>query len=353
MPIAEGRRAAAPDRERAAAVMMAAGAVIISFFPVVAVYWGSSPLIFSAMLCVGTSGGLCAYVALAYRRFFFDARLWRLIWRWLFSWHIALWTIACADGALFVLAVGFVNAAVASALYQLSPLLIVLFIERLFAGKGRYERFGVYKSIYFALAGMGAAMVIVAEAGGFGGIDLDRARWTSLAIGCALAFGAAAVDGLSGGGFKWGVDVGRAARMLCPGSGNSEIYFTLVGSIICNGFVAIFLFGASALSGEAWRSDILIAGFIGGLAFGAAYTALWRMANLITSNLGVNIIRYFSVACSVVWMLALGLLEDVDIRLLCCGVGVIIIANVAIYLGRIRLYGLRRRIGARVGEVSE
>lgn len=341
------------DRGRAAAAMMLVGSLLLSFFPVVAVYWGSSPFIFSAMLCVGTSGGLGAYVAVVYRRFFFDARLWRLIWRRLFSWHIALWTIACADGALFVLAVGFVNAAVASALYQLSPLLIVLFIERLFAGKGRYERFGAYKSMCFVLAGIGAVMVIVAEAGGLDGIDLNRTGWVSLGIGCALALGAAAVDGLSGGGFKWGVDVGRAASRLCPGSENSEIYFTLVGSIICNGFVAIFLLGASTLSGEAWRSDILIAGLVGGLAFGAAYTALWRMANLITSNLGVNIIRYFSVACSVIWMLALGLLEDVDITLLCCGVGVIIVSNVAIYLGRIRLYGLRRRIGARVAEVSE
>lgn len=50
-------------------------------------------------------------------------------------------------------------------------------------------------------------MVIAAEAGGFGELISARASWGMLAIGAGLVLCAVAVDGLSGVGFRWGVDL--------------------------------------------------------------------------------------------------------------------------------------------------
>lgn len=139
-------RANPRDRSGLAAAMMFAGALLLLIFPVAAVYWGGAPLMFAGCLCAMTSVGMCAYIVVFYRRLFFDRLLWRVVRVRVFSRYIAFWTFGCMDGAFFVAAAGFINAAVADALYQLSPLLIVLFIQRLFAGGGRYDKFGWFKA---------------------------------------------------------------------------------------------------------------------------------------------------------------------------------------------------------------
>ena len=341
MAIAEGRMEPR-DRSGSAAAMMFAGSLLLSLFPVAAVYWGGAPLMFAGCLCAMTSIGMCAYIAIFYRRLFFDRRLWRIVRGRILSWHIAVWTVGCMDGAFFVAAVGFINAAVADALYQLSPLLIVLFVERLFAGRGRYDRFGWFKASCFALAAAGAGMVIAAEAGGFGELTSARASWGALAIGAGLALCAAAVDGLSGAGFRWGVDLAAEISERGGVYGNSEIFCILLGSVCCNAFVSVILISASVLTGEAFDGSTILWGFGGGLGFGVVYTILWRSANLLTSNLGVNVIRYFSVAFAVLWLWMLGRMGEAHLGLLISGVAIIIIANIGVYMGRIRLFGLRR-----------
>lgn len=115
----------------------------------------------------------------------------------------------------------------------------------------------------------------------------------------------------------------------------------------CAFFVAIILIASSLLAGENYDLSTIIWGLAGGLGFGAAYTILWRSANLMTSNLGINVIRYFSMDFTVAWLCLLGRMDDVGLWLLVSGAAVIIVANVGIYAGGIRLFGLRRPIGRR------
>ena len=80
------------------------------------------------------------------------------------------------------------------------------------------------------------------------------------------------------------------------------------------------------------------------MGFGVIYTILWRSSNLLTSNLGVNVVRYFSVIFAALWFWLLGLMGDAHLGLLAAGAAVIIVANIGVYVGRIQLFGLRRSL---------
>ena len=67
------------------------------------------------------------------------------------------------------------------------------------------------------------------------------------------------------------------------------------------------------MSGERLGGEELLWAVAAGVEIGALSTILWRWGNLIADDLGVNVARYFTPLLSLIWLLALGKVGDVDV----------------------------------------
>ena len=313
--------------------MLFGHALLFSFLPVLVAYAGAdSPFLLAATMAMSQVVGLAVFLAIRYRAMFFDSRVWQLTWRRLPSWIILIWAIGYADVALFAWSAKLIDISVAAVLHQLSPIMMVLLIERLFVNQGLYQKIGPSKVFLFALAGVGAAMVIVSQAGGFGAVNLGGASAYVLALGVALAIGAAILAAATSLGFKWGVDLAAELPEVHRRSKDAEVFCVVLGAAICNLLVAPFIATVSFARDEPVAANTLAIALAGGVLLGALPTILWRTANLMTDNLGVNIARYFIPLFALAWLSVLSLIGDVDTGLLIAGAVVIVAANVGVYV---------------------
>ena len=315
----------ASGRNGVAGAMMIAHALIASWLPVfVELGGGKSPFLFSCVMTIAETLGLALALAVWRPDLFFSGRVWRSAWRRLWNWLFAIWAMGYLDVAALAWAAWFVDISVSATLYYLSPLMFVLCTQWIFRRDGRYRRMGALDVGLFAVAIAGAGLVVSSQAGDFG---LGGASALALALGASLALGGAALAASTSFGFKWGVEV---ARDLARGVGRAadlEIFCVLLGMVFCGAILAPLTLAAGVARGEAFDSGVLWAGIGAGLVTGTIASLLWRTAILIASDLGVAVVRYLMPLVSLAWLLALGLVGDVDLRLLGCGAALIICAN--------------------------
>lgn len=302
----------------------------MSFLPV-ALALTDNPMLFIGVMGCFKVAALLAFMAAWRPALFRDRRVWALAARRSACWLMLIWFVGYYDLAAFAWAVRLIDPAVVMALYQLSPAIVVLWTERLFAGEGRYRRIGARGLAPFAFAAAGAACVIVSQAGGFGGVEL-RGVDGAMAIGVALALLAAALDGTSGVGFRWGADMAARLRMESRGGKDVEMFCILIGVCGCSllGGVSWSVFGY--LSGERFGGAELLLACVVGIGVGALPTILWRWGNLLTDDLGMNVARYFTPLMSLLWLLGLGMIGDVDMGLLITGMILIVGGHFGIYM---------------------
>ena len=258
---------------------------------------------------------------------FFNGRIWGLAGRRLWSWAFAIWTIGYLDVAALAWAAWFVDISVSATLYYLSPLMFVLCTQWMFKRDGRYRRMVLAEIGLFALAIMGAGIVIASQSGGLDGFGFGGGDGVALTLGAGLAMVGAALAAGTSVGFKWGVNLARDLARSVGRMADIEIFCCLLGMIFCGAILAPLTLGAGILRGEALDGGVLWAGIGAGLIAGTVASLLWRTAILIASDLGVAVVRYLMPVASLGWLLGLGLIGDVDLWLLGCGVALIVCAN--------------------------
>ena len=310
--------------------MIFGSGVAMSFLPV-ALALTDNPMLFIGVMGCFKVAALLAFMAAWRPALFRDRRVWALAARRSACWLMLIWFVGYYDLAAFAWAVRLIDPAVVVALYQLSPAIVVLWTERLFAGEGRYRRVGARGLAPFAFAAAGAACVIVSQAGGFGEVEL-RGIDGAMAMGVALGLLAAALDGTSGVGFCWGADLAARLSMESRGGKDVEMFCILIGVCGCSllGGVSWSVFGY--LSGERLGGAELLLACAAGIGVGALPTILWRWGNLLTIDLGVNVVRYFTSLLSLLWLLTFGLVGNVDMELLIAGAILILGANLGFYV---------------------
>lgn len=310
-------------RNGAAAAMLMAHALIASWLPAfVALGGAGSPFLFSCVMTVAETAGLALALAIWRPSLFFSRHVWRAAIRKLINWPFAIWTLGYLDVAALAWAARFGDISVVTILYYLSPLMFVLCVQWMFSGEARYRRMGAMEIGLFAMAFAGAALAIASQADG-----IDLGGGAHMALGATLAIGGAALAAVTSVGFRWGVDL---AKRISRGAGRAvdlEIYCCLVGMIFCGAILAPLTLALGIARGEALDGGVLWAGVGAGLLTGAIASLLWRSAMLIASDLGVAAIRYLMPVASLGWLLALGLIGDVDLRLLGLGAALIVCAN--------------------------
>ena len=115
-----------------------------------------------------------------------------------------------------------------------------------------------------------------------------------------------------------------------------ELFGVVVGLAACNLAVLPINAALALARSEPSSLDAMTSGALGGLFVGAVVAVGWRMANLTTSDLGINAMNYIIPALSIGWLFAFSRVEDVHVALLLGGIGVIIAANAGVCLADTR-----------------
>ena len=306
-----------------------------SFFPVLIAKWGTeSPFLFATAWQAGAVIGMLAMLVIGYRALFFNRSVWRLLLGRTLSWSMLFWMLAQCDGALFAWSAGIIDVTISTVLYQLSPVMTILLIERLFRSEGRYRGVGLLQVVAFGLGAAGVAAVVASQSGGLGNsLSFNGISTLAAAGGMALALAAAASASCESFGFSWAASL---AVRLPPVPGHDraslEVFAVVAGAVICSLF-AIALIGSIGLARqEPVEPNSLMIGLLGGPLLSAVPTILWRKANLMTGNLGVNVVRYLLPLLSLGWLFAFSLAGDVDARLVFFGALMVVGANLFVYL---------------------
>ena len=195
---------------------------------------------------------------------------------------------------------------------------------------------------------LGATYLVVSYVEGLG------SPWR-LTTGIGLVLIALAATSLASFGFRWGVDLGadlmckvRSGRELSllklpywtaggrEGTGTStslELFGVVVVFLICNlSTMLVNVIMGGVIVQESVTLDTLVFAVFTGLISVAVGGLAWRMANLSTSNLGVNSLAYLTPVLALAWLFVYSQVNVPKVDYLIMGTAVVIIANVLINL---------------------
>ena len=165
------------------------------------------------------------------------------------------------------------------------------------------------------------------ERGGGGGV-------INLAIGVALALCAVFLLTLRAYGFRWAADL--ASDLSDNRERENDRYLELFGVVVGITISSLATLPFVALIGfmrnEPLSSDAMMYGAAGGLVLGSLGTVCWRMANLISTNLEINVMNYLTPTLALIWLFAFSQVGEISVGYLLIGVAAIVLANVGVYL---------------------
>lgn len=319
-----------------AAGLMALSMLLFSTLPLLIALVGTdSPFLFAAALEIGRVAILVAAMIVAYRKLFLDGRVWRLALRRSRSRTMFLWAAAQWNYALFAWSAGLVGVAITTALFQTWHVLLVVIIGNLFRAEARYRAVGGGVYLAFALAAFGAGVVVMSQSGAWNAAFGDgSALDLRFAVGILLAFAAAGLAAMSAYGFRWAVDFANELPSVAGRSERSlELFGVFLGFAITNLIAAPFMMAVGLVRHEpiaAAAVPLTLAVTLVALVDTAASTT-WRISNLMTERLGVNVISHFAPPLSLGILILFGHVGDINLPLLLMGAVIIVVANILVF----------------------
>ncbi len=339
--MAFGNTHGADNGARTATALIAACVVLQAFVPVFAAMGGGeSPFIFNAAWRIGAAVGCALFLAAACRALAFDGDVWSLVWRRARSRAMLLWVLACLNMALYAWAARFIDISVVAMLYGTAPVAAALLAGFAFGGETRRRKTSAMTVLLFVIALLGAGAAVASQVGGIAGFTPVEARLGTVALGAALAAGAALSAALGAFGFRWSAELAdELPEAAAAAAGRSQSSLALFGAVagltVCN-LAALPLTAVAGLAmDEAVSPPALAYGAAGGLLIGALAAGFRRAAN---PNAGggwaVSAIAGFAPALALIPLAALALIGDVNRGYLFFGAASIVIANLGIYYER-------------------
>ena len=289
------------------------------------------PFLFNAALQVGGMAGYVVVLLVAYRPLIFDPEVWTAVRRRILAWSILLGVVSGLDYALFVWATRFIDISIATILFETWPFFLIALTAVLFRRSRRYRRITFPMLLLLTAGFAGCAFVIAGQSGGFSGLG-SQSDFTLL-LGVILAVGSAVMTSLAAYLFKWGSDLSLA---LPRGTveGYSSYGLELFGVAVAIVITDVFSIGLNAAigfgTGESLNVGQLVIGCLGGVAVYTVGSITWRVANVLTDNLGINALGYSTPLIALLWLLAFSQVGEVRVDFLIIGAAAIIVANLLI-----------------------
>ena len=250
--------------------------------------------------------------------------------------------IGAFDLAILAWSLKYINLAAATVLYQTWPIWMILFTSKMFIKNNRYEKVGLHGWFYIIIGFIGLSIVILSQ------IKLEISNKEinfefnkSVFAGSLLAVMAAIISALHVScSIKWG---NEKMNSLLSGNKNMnidsikkymEMFFVMTGILIASIPVVIvsclFLFSID-IDEEIHISNMAMAAIQGSFFAGGIAMIIYRMANIITPRLEINILSYAIPLISILWIGVFGYIEVIKLNWLIIGACGIVAANILIY----------------------
>ena len=186
----------------------------ISLIPLL-ISWGGgseSPFLFNAGWRYGVVAGCLLYLIASHRPILSNPAVWSLLRRRVFSWAILLAAIGNLEYLAFAWATQFVDISVATVVYEVWPLFLILLLSQLYKGEKRYREIQHSMVIFLAIAIVGLAFVVASQTGDFSWLGFMGEGNLGTLYGVALALLGAILAPLMAFGFRWGTDLSNELR---------------------------------------------------------------------------------------------------------------------------------------------
>ena len=311
--------------------------VIASSFVVLIIAWGEtnkSPFFFAALDNIFTFCGVLLIVII-WRPKLFSAKVLRAVFRPpQDSVRMNLLLVPCiisgvATFPLLSISTRYIDIIPVAIIYEMAPLFLVLLSSLLFRKEKRFKSLTIWIFILFALGLAGFGFVTIGQSGEFPfGIGING----TVLLGATLALLAAFCRSLAPA-FNIRHATMSHQKIKEIGEDVEEIYCTMISRIIQSFVAGIVLFIVAFSLGEQFTTRILLAGFLTGFFIVALGGVAFRQANLLTSNLGINALRYSTLLFSVLWLFLFRDTNFMNLDFLIIGATAIIIANFLLTFG--------------------
>ncbi len=278
----------------------------------------------------GVLGGL-AYLLVRFRSLIFDRHNFLNMVSQSFGWMMFFAAFGKFEFVWYALSTRFIDISAAAILYETWPILMVFVMSWLFRGESRYRRITAGTALLLVLCFLGYVFVIASEAEKFD--NLESTERLELVLGVGLVVFAAVIGGVHNAViFRWGAKLSE--RLFYSGKSDSYdsvgLFGILLGQVVSQLFCLFPSFAIGFATGESLSRQMVIPALIAGILVSGISDILFRKANSITDNLGVNAIAYSTPVAGLAWLVAFGRVGDVSIDLLTIGAVALISANLLI-----------------------
>ena len=313
---------------------MLASVLAYSVFPLAVGLWsgGAAPFLFNGAWRLGIAAGFLLFLVLFHPGLVISSASWRLVARRLWDWRLGAVVVAYFDLAFFAWASALVDLTLVVLAAQASPLFLILFLgSRLGRVSPGVVPWGWGSLVLGLVCLAGFGFVLLAQGADVGGA-VAGLGWLGL-LGLLLALLSALVAALNGFGFRWGRDLADDLAESMGGGKGLSLFGVVMAGLLANLVAAplSLAFGwglAESLSGR----HFLFALALGGAAYPVA-GILWRWANVLSLDPGINALAYLRPVFSLLWLAPFGLVLVSRTDYLVLGTVLIILANLLLHLG--------------------
>ena len=290
-----------------------------------------SPFLLNAGISLGRVIGSLPFLLYAYRDVVRHRSVLAAVARRVPSWPMLFMLIMGFQFTFFAWSTRFINISVTAILFETWPILMIFLTAWLYRKASRYRESTLSMWMLLAFGFMGCAFVVLSQTAGEQA--LGRTDIAAMALGIVLALMGAGAASLSAFGFKWGTDLGDHLRQEHEYA-SSNYSLDLFGAVLASTIAPAVVFPINLIVGFAIGETLPLAAFAtaagAGIVFLAGATLLWRHANLITDNLGINAISYATPILSLFWLFLFSQAEVARVDYLIIGAAAIIAANLLI-----------------------
>ena len=333
------------SRDRVAFLYMSVSVLATSAEPLIIILGtgGTSPFVFTLMWRGAGVLGILIALLVFFRQTITDYRARVLLLRACRSWRFALLCATELSFFFYVFSFGYIDPAIAAILYGSYPAAVIVAGVLLFRTEGRFYNTTLGIAIPLCVAFTGMVFLTLSQIGHSGTFDpsLD-------AIGIAAAMLGAILAGL-----RIALTLKLASRFRSDHGANraangdeleffATLAFTIVISVISLPALAL---GATAME-EAFNVRLLAVAGIAGLVISSVERIVFRRANLLTSNLGINTLFYTAPVLALAWLFLFSLVGDISIDYFVIGAAGVIAGNLLINFQSEIRFGFRSLIVA-------
>lgn len=291
-----------------------------------------APFQFNLWFRMGVAAGCLLFLLVFHRNVLFDTGSRSLIWSRLLkpptNKFFGGTIISTFDFALLAWSVKYIDISIATILFEIWPVFMILVAYRLFEEEGRYRKitFTMLSLTLLSLAGFVFAIasqtVEVESVSAF-----IEVLWESRA-GVGLVLAAIVATTFITLSWKWGAHLSR--EVSDEGKERSlELCYTVVLFFVVSVVASILSVGLALADGGRLSFDGWIVALIFGVVLSFGNIA-WGKANFTTDNLGINALNYAIPILSLVWLLLFAQTAVARIDYLVMGAAAIVTANLLI-----------------------